>query len=157
MKKIIGFTLLELMIVLAMMSILLFSSLFFAPHFLAKHNAQKKQMQLLQLLETARNTAFLSKQTLTLRHIGDRWHDGAILFVDDNQNGNYDSTEKVLRQIEPFSSNELFDWRGFQDVDFLQWHADVLTKIQNGTFTYQRKDYPDIHWKMTINRLGKVH
>lgn len=156
MKKIIGFTLLELLVVLSIVSIILVSASIHARYFIAKHSSEKKRQQLIQLLETARNSAFLSKQTLTFTYIKNNWHDGAILFVDENQNGTHEETEKILREIESFSSKEIFNWNGFQNKNFLQWRADVLTKIQNGTFIYRHMDYPELQWQIIINRLGRV-
>lgn len=91
-----GFTLIELMITVAIMSIMLtvglpsFQSIIVSSRLTSSTNAMVSALQL------ARFEALKQHKTVTIRKKGTNWQDGWDVFVDRNENGNIDSGEALV-------------------------------------------------------------
>ena len=135
-----GFTLLELMITLAIAAIL--SSLA-APSFsnMIKDNRMTTQYnELLASLSTARSEAIKRGITITLCKSNDlatpacggNWQDGWIVFVDDGDDGTFDvGTDELLKVHSALSGGNNLNYNG----DEIRYSPDGLAQGFNGTFT----------------------
>jgi len=72
----------------------------------------------------------------TAERCGDLWHDGAIIFIDENGSGQRDEEEEVLRIHPPLPDGSRLLWRSFGNKPYLQMNARGTTRRQNGNFQY---------------------
>lgn len=125
-----GLTLLELMICLAILSILISIGLPSMPSSRHEHLARE---QLLDLLRSARAQAIVSGKitqvsglTIDNQPRGYIWREGFTL--SSNNRGNEDITFYLPKEI-------FIKWKGFRNVPFIAFEPDGTTHALNGTFT----------------------
>lgn len=103
-KPIEGFTLIETMIVLALMAIILGLGM---PPFLnlvEKFRTEKEAQILLDAVRTARLTAIEQRKNIVIctsnngTQCNGNWNDGFVIFTDDNNNHTRNSNEEILFQ-----------------------------------------------------------
>lgn len=158
-----GFTLLELMITLLLLSILLVLSM---PEFNTLMERQKAELAIRKLattIELAKSSAIASGTMVTLCRSSDglkcggKWQDGVLVFTDANGDREINQQDQLQRYITfPFMKGEL-KWRAFQNRQYLQITSLGFTRYQNGNFTYCPEDLnPIFASQLIINRTGRV-
>lgn len=91
-----GFTLIELMITVAIMSIMLTVGLPSFQSIIASSRLTSSANAMVSALQLARFEALKQHKTVTIRKKGTNWQDGWDVFVDRNENGNIDSGEALV-------------------------------------------------------------
>jgi len=142
MSKYNGFTLLELMITLAIAAILATMA---APSFsnVIKNNRMATQYnELLTSLSIARSEAIKRGSPLIVCKSNDtstpacggNWHDGWLVFVDANNNGVFESgsSDELVRVHSKLSGNNTLHY----NKDKVKYSANGLALGFNGTFTF---------------------
>ena len=64
------------------------------------------------------------------------WHNGALVFLDENANGRFDGGDVLLRRLPPLGEGDRFYWRSFRNRSYLMIRPSGLTDWQNGNFLY---------------------
>ena len=159
-----GFTLIELMLTLAVAALLLAMA---APSFnrlVANHRGAAAMNQMAGAVNFARSLAITQGGVVTLcpgrstECLGrDQWHRGALIFVDQNRNGILDGNERVTRALPALEPGERIYWRSFRNRTYLQFHARGYTRWQNGNFLYCPPDGdPRLARMAIINPPGRL-
>lgn len=96
-----GFTLLELLITVAILAIILAIAV---PSFSSQIQASRTETARLELqaaIETARSLAVTRNKRSVLQATNEYWHQGWVLFVDLNQDGIQDDDEPSVQEMAP--------------------------------------------------------
>jgi prepilin-type N-terminal cleavage/methylation domain-containing protein len=149
-----GFTLVELLMVVAIIGILLSSGLTHYQELLARNQATVVVNWLISTIHFARYNAAKKNITVTLCALEGEsctrnWHQGLNLFADNNQNGKLDSHEKLIASLKPAAPAGSILWRSFGNKPYLQFTSMGYTNFQNGNITYCPKD-PDSRFRRQI-------
>ena len=158
-----GFTLLELLITLLMLSLLLLIAL---PDF--RELIQQKQSDitvrtLTTAIELARTSAITDNKLTTLcrssdgSECGGKWEDGILVFTDHNGNRKIDTEDRLVRYFPFPSSTGKLQWRAFQNRQYLQITPQGFTRYQNGNFTFcpHSKDL-SLARQIILNRSARI-
>ncbi len=144
--KIRGFTLIELVITLFIMSILAFQVIPSFYNMIEHYRSFAIINQFKTHVSAARHYALANNTSITLckssnqLDCGGSWQEGFIIFEDPNKNGQVDADETIFRVVnDPFEEGTL-KWRSFGNKAYLQFHPTGRTYYQNGTFTYCPED-----------------
>ncbi len=140
-----GLTLVELLMVVAIIGILLSSGLTHYREFAAKHQATVVVNWLISTIHFARYNAAKDNITVTLcalegEYCTRNWHRGLNIFADSNQNGRLDNHEKLIASLKPTAAAGSILWRSFGNKPYLQFTSMGYTNFQNGNITYCPKD-----------------
>ena len=65
-----------------------------------------------------------------------RWHEGAIVFSDEDRDGQRDVGDALLRVLPGFADSSRVYWRSFRNKSYLQINSRGMTNWQNGHFLY---------------------
>ncbi|MEK1907413.1 MAG: GspH/FimT family pseudopilin [Pseudomonas sp.] len=143
MQKNHGHTLPELMICLLLVSSLAsIATPSFSALLLNNQKAQQTNI-LLGVLHYARNTAVLSKETVTVCagttqcSPSDIWSGSLLVFIDRNGDGIRDKDEPLLRQA-TLDDSHSWKWLNFRKRPHLIYERNGTTQALNGTFTLCR-------------------
>jgi len=137
-----GFTLVELLLVIAIMGIALSLGIPSLQHFLTNNRALAHVNQMVVAINFARSAAIKNHLTVTLcaskdsRMCSGQWRDGWIIFTDKNNTGQVATGDNILRVYGPVSAGDQFVWKAFPSKPYLQMSASGSTRGQNGTFVY---------------------
>ncbi len=85
---------------------------------------------------TRRTTATLCPADKASLECGGEWHDGLIVFADQNKNGKLDGRDYLIQRIQPENIEGTFKWRAFRNRQYLQLTSLGYTNYQNGNFVY---------------------
>lgn len=96
-----GFTLLELMIVLAILSILFASALPDLSNMLAGRQLRAASADLLASINATRAQAIAMRRVVTLVPVNGNWQQGWLVMIDTNANRSADQGEAVLSRHQP--------------------------------------------------------
>ena len=158
MLKVKGFTLVELIITIAVAAILLAIG---APSLNNLYQTIRTDMgsrKIQQVLTYARGQAITLRQNITVCHLTENrcdnsWGDGLTVFVDMNTNNELDGNDMDLRHIDSFHSSDNIK-TGKTAVSF---QADGLAFNSNTTITYCVKNYSSVSPKsVVISRSGRI-
>ena len=163
MKTVKGFSLIEIMVVIAIISILAsmteseFSSL------IKKYKIKSEVNKWHLALNLARQSAITSNHIVTLCpsldgiNCGSTWPSGAIIFVDINKNHDRDVNELILQTIEPAEKTHTISWRAFQNRNYVQFQQNGFTWNQNGTLRICNND-PSLKYNraLIVTRSGRI-
>ncbi len=151
-KMKLGFSLLEMLIVLSIISIILVFSLFPQKIFLDKANDQVASSQLLRAINLTRSESITRGIPVTLckstdkQTCGGEWKEGYIVIAD----------QKVLFTFQMREKGEL-RWRSFpwyrNDLQFL---PTGLLNSENGTFWYCASKNKNPSWAIMISLTGRA-
>ena len=142
MKRYSGLTLLELLIAMGILAALAGVSM---PEFrgLAQSVSGEVTMRrLANAVQFGKSAAITNNASVTLCRsdngidCGGSWHDGVIVFTDDNRNRDVDGDDILLRRITFPDGNGHIRFRAFQNKQYLQLTSLGTTHDQNGNFTY---------------------
>lgn len=158
-----GFTLLELMITLLLLSILLGLSMPEFKNLMERQKAELSIRKLVDAIELAKSSAIATGNMVTLCRSSDglkcggKWQDGVLVFTDSNADRKINQQDQLQRYITfPFMNGEL-KWRAFQNRQYLQITSLGFTRYQNGNFTYCPEDKnPVFASQLIINRTGRI-
>lgn len=66
----------------------------------------------------------------------DLWHQGALIFIDDNRDGLRNGKDRILRRLPGWNDGSRVRWRSFRNRSYLVFRARGITDWQNGSFTW---------------------
>lgn len=138
-----GFTLIELLVTLAVAAVLLSLALPAFDGLVGRQRSAAALNRMVAAVHFARSLAITSGGVATLcparggECVGrDQWHQGAMVFVDENGNGRLDGNERPERVLPPLEHGERIYWRSFRNRSYLQFLPRGYTQWQNGSFLY---------------------
>lgn len=158
-----GFTLFELIITIAIFSILCTLAL---PHFhqyMALQERTKTVNTLMNSIKTAKNIANLQRQNIVicpsqslLQCQNNQWNTGFIVFIDNNKNRRVDTSETIIRTEQQQLKYGNLDWRGALHLPSLSFKAENgLPLGSNGTFYYCSIQSQD-HFILVMSKMGQT-
>ena len=142
-----GFTVLEMLLALSIALALLALGLPAAQPLQATSRAAASSNEIIGAVAFARAAALFKQQPITLcpaesgtatQACGERdhWHQGSLIFVDADRDGELDGGEQVLRQFSGWRHGGRVTWRAFGAKRYLRFNPRGLTDWQNGSFVY---------------------
>lgn len=137
-----GFNLIELLICLVVITILLNSAI---PSF--SRSLKKNQIEITinavnRAISLARSTAVSSGKMVTLckssngSSCGGSWKQGLIIFTDQNKDRVINNDDEIVRVFPAFKLQGSFEFKAFQNKQYLQMTPLGTTNNQNGNFTF---------------------
>lgn len=158
-----GLTLLELLMVLAIVSILFNYALPSLSKIIARSTNLTLSYQLINLVQYARTAAITKHQTVTLCGSSDgvicdgSWSNKILVFLDIESNGQIDKNDLVLQVATTAPQNGSLLWRSFRNKSYLQLLPTGTTYFQNGNFLYcpQNQD-PHNAFTLILNTSGRL-
>jgi type IV fimbrial biogenesis protein FimT len=164
MKNNLGFTLMEAMVSLAIISILGMITVAGLSEMSQRANDDAVLADLFRLIEAGRNEAELRHQTITLCHsenlqsCGGEWGGGLILFIDKKRDGVIHHSSQIILV------NKLKTARGNLHARFFPFYREYVqfnplndNINDNGTFWYCRRNALQPSWAVRINRMGIIN
>ncbi len=144
MKKYLGFSLLELLVTLAVASILLLMGVPAWQDLQKQHQIKITLQQLTSTIAFARNTAILSHHKIIIcpndhMHCGNDWQQGWLVI---QQN-------KIMRIFPEIPQHTHLIWNDLRHTNKITLQPDGSTEGSNGSFYYG-------HYRLVINRGGRV-
>ncbi|PIP80183.1 MAG: hypothetical protein COW84_06650 [Gammaproteobacteria bacterium CG22_combo_CG10-13_8_21_14_all_40_8] len=142
MKQNNGYTLLELMIALAIISVLLGQGIPSYQAAVIRSKVSSQLNELTDLLNLARIYAISRNVVTTICPSADGkscsrdWTQGIMLFRDENLNHTKDLHENIIKILPKLPNSHLLTWRAFQNKNYLQYSPSGFTRSQNGTFRH---------------------
>lgn len=164
-KKEIGFTILELVITLAIMLIIIFigipsmKKLYLTQHMASHVNA------FVSMQRYARQSAIFNQSLVTMCASDDGtqclakkyWHEGMIIFIDKDGDKSLDDEDRLLKFYKTQANDIQVTWRAFQNKSHLQFRSNGWTNHQNGTFRFCFDDEaPTFNRALIVNRAGRA-
>ncbi|MFU8798105.1 MAG: GspH/FimT family pseudopilin [Gammaproteobacteria bacterium] len=139
-KKNIGYTLLELLITLGIISILLLVAIPGWQALLEKNRATVVVNQLREAIYYARSEALKRGVTVSVCKTVDQitcsgtWAEGQLVFLDINRSGIIQSPNDILRVFDPLPAGSILTWKGaLGQEDYVQVKPSYVTP---GTFYF---------------------
>ena len=148
-----GYTLLELLITLGILSLLLLGGTYFSSTIWNNNKAENLERQIVNILQYSRNLALTTGKTVALNPIASDWSQGVILFVD-NKSHRYQEGDELLRMWQWKIYPLMLKWEGFLSADFLIFSPQLMRATSNGHFTIYQKNIGLGH--VVVNRLGRI-
>ena len=152
--KSIGFTLMEVLLVITLIGMIAAFAIPSYQSFYEKQNAELTKMQLLRAIEFARSSALIQQEPVTLCGSSDletcsgQWEKCLLI----------KTKNKILFSFQSPALKGKIQWRAFPnlkpDLIFL---ADGFSATENGTFNYYEKNSPNPLWAISINQAGRAH
>ena len=149
-----GFTLIEVLLVLALLCLSSFLILGSYQAFLIKKQIDSLEMRLNNMMQFSRNTALEIGHdvTLTPTDPSGNWSKGIVLF-EDNDRHQYTGQEKILQHwLFEYSSSIQLQWSGFQSKKYIVFSSNLRHSIANGHFDILNHGVPVR--QLIVNRLG---
>lgn len=146
MSKANGFSLLECIVVIAILVILITLTMPTYQYICRKHQIDIAILTLYRAIRLARFTAMHHNEIVTLcpsldyKNCGGCFEDGYIIFVDQQGDGQVDSHDQIIKAFQKSNALGKFYWRNFPSRNYLQFTPLGFTNNQNGTFFFCPKD-----------------
>lgn len=157
-----GLTLIELLIVVALGSIMLGMALPPFKDMLERNRATTVVNWLVGSIIFTRNSALLRHTMVTLcpstdgSTCGGEWHDGSIAFTDHNADRHINGNDRLLKRFISPTQGGNIRWRSFRNRRYLQMTPSGITNYQNGNFVYCAEDKnPALSRQVVINIPGR--
>lgn len=141
-RTVFGFTLINLLVTLAISAILATAGIPSLQTLLNNQRANNNYQQLFTLIQFTRiQSVNYSGQVLLCPSINQRdcindWTQELMVFVDTNNDESKNEGELLLRIKEPVLDDEEINWRASGSRRYLRFKADGSTRNQNGRLTY---------------------
>lgn len=161
MRKTKGFTLIECLIAIAVLSITLTAGFNGLQSLLIKQRVAAYSGQLLQSVHTARQYAILRSKSVTIcasengTTCVDDWSKGHMIFIDQNSDRVRDENEAVLNHIHGNQTSDPVSWKSFKAASTLQFLPTGITNHQNGTFTVCGNGTAKYARAVIITKMGR--
>ena len=154
-NKIPGFTLIEVLLSLAILATVMCFSIPFASNLHQNNQIQARQDEIQAAIRYARTQSQLIGKNLILTPISNSnyWSNGMRIFVDNPQH-RYTPDVQILHEWHWSSPNLQIIWHGFQSNNYLLFAADSSRNATNGYFLIQSQS--QVILKLVVNRLGRV-
>lgn len=158
-KPIRGFTLHELLITMAIISVLAWS-VGALGQVVAKQRLQTAHTELATMITMARWQAMSNSRRVTLCPMQDNgrcqlpWSGTLTSFIDSNGNRMLDLGEEVLARI-ILPSHTTLTWRGMNPAHSLHFSGNGMTFVSNGTFTLCHRDINETR-RLILNKQGRL-
>lgn len=161
-KQIKGFTLIELMVTIAILAIVSTLALPYFHDIMAKQEIKNTTHRLLLSMQMAKTHAATQHNNVVICPSADglncqagSWNTGFIGFVDINKNRQVDLNEKIIfTQVINLKYGNL-DWRGFGTLGLTFQALNGLPNGSNGSF-YYCSSHQQPHSKIVLSRMGHV-
>jgi len=137
-----GFTMIEILITLSIVSLLLALATPQLPAFIEKYQGEKALIAVARAIKVGRTSAIRTGSTVTVCRSSDAqqcsgsWQDGLIVFTDQNKDRVLNQADQLLVQLKFNDLPGTIVWRAFQNRQYLQINSRGDLIHQNGTFTY---------------------
>lgn len=113
-----GFSLIELLTTLAVISILLFIGIPSINRLATHHHLKSVTQDLLTAIQTTRTLAVMQHKRAVLR-AKNEWHQGWELFIDNNDNGNRDKNEELIFEQSRLSKITISTNKSMKTISFI--------------------------------------
>lgn len=158
-----GFSIVELMFILAIIGILITLSLPNLTSLRMQNEVSVLQKTLILHINLAKSSAANSGQIVTLcpsisgSQCEGSWTQGSLLFIDNNGNRRVDLEDRILRVRRADISHGKLEWRAFGRRQYLQFAPIGYLLHQNGNFTYcDNSGDPTLTRQLIVNSVGRV-
>ena len=160
-----AFTLIELIVTIAVLAIITTLALPHFRHFQAKQEAENVNSLIRQHINSAKSIASVHHlKTIVCSsnssHLcaDNQWNSGIIIFGDKNNNKQIDLDEKVYSQVETNLHFGKLTWKGSSSSDSeLTFQGDTgLPRGAPGSFIYCSQDHTSLNKRFNISRMGHV-
>jgi type IV fimbrial biogenesis protein FimT len=137
-----GFSIIELLLTLSVITLLLAVATPKLPAFLEKNQGEKALIAIARAIHVGRTAAIKTGGTVTICRSYDastcsgNWQDGLIVFTDQNIDRVINHTDQLLVQLMFNKLPGTIVWRAFQNRQYLQLNSRGDLIHQNGTFTW---------------------
>lgn len=158
-----GFTLIELMVVIAITAILISLAVPSMSRFLAKWQMNSALNAFTGSMRQARSEAIKSSRIVTVCPSSDgdscantdEWQGGWMVYLDADNNGSYNSgVDDVLAVRSSLSGIEKAQSSG--SVKSFSYLPNGLLKSKNSTITFESTNSQQSDRTMTVNRIGRI-
>ncbi|WP_299944313.1 GspH/FimT family pseudopilin [uncultured Microbulbifer sp.] len=163
MKRIAGFTLIELMLGLTILTIVTILALPSFTDFVKRYKNKAKQFELFEILILMRSKAYSENRSYSLcpsqeTSCANNWSGGALLFTDDDRDGTLDTGEKVERLFAPLEDGATLSWNAFNNKGYLIFNPGGTTPSQSGNFSYcPASGEAKYGWIIILNAIGRPY
>jgi len=157
-----GLTAVEILIVLAIISVSIVLALPELNQFQQKQQIKTELTPLIRAITTSRDQAIQFNRSVIIcpsqdqRYCGGNWHDGFISFIDDDRSNQRNDYERILLTKGSYRDGDLVFWRAFRRRNFLEFTPLGFTAFQNGTFTYCPKEGIEYAEGLILNAQGRL-
>jgi|GEM_PF-3813598 len=152
-----GFSLLEVLVVLAMMGIVFVMMVPVSENFIVSNKMTSRVHELRAILQFARQQAASLEKPLTLVSEEENWSSDILLFLDNNGNHLYDEGEVVLHHWQWNVKDIMVHWKGFYSNDYLVFSPSYANSALSGSFEICPAKSSYVSGQtIVINRLGRM-
>lgn len=164
MKQSIGYSLLELMVSLAIMSLLSVTALPAIANFVQSQSQLSTSYGLINDINWARQAAVSYQRKITYcgsndgKRCSKTWSKMTLTFINnDNDNKTLGEDDQLLNSRRATNNHTFFSWRAFKNKSYLVFLPNGFTDYQNGSFTLCPSDKNASHAKQIIlNTAGRT-
>jgi type IV fimbrial biogenesis protein FimT len=157
-----GFTLIELILTLSIVSIILSLAIPSFTQFLDKSKVRANTQRLVQVLQLSRTTAISENVLVTVcptdngADCRSDWSQGYMSFKDNDGNRSFDSIDEKLFEFISNDEKSVISWRAFGIKSSLQWLTTGITNHQNGTFELCYDNNAELARGLFITKAGRI-
>ena len=157
-----GFTLIELMVTVAILAIVTAVALPNFDDFIRRTRVDNEVSELHRLLLTARNSAINTDQNVTICGIdnsskcttGSGWKNEIVVFIDANNNSTLDADEEVFKRKAAATTGDRLE---FTSASIIYTPSGRTTVDTSGTFKYCPNEHVDDSRGIEISASGRVY
>ncbi|OGV38378.1 MAG: hypothetical protein A3F46_00320 [Legionellales bacterium RIFCSPHIGHO2_12_FULL_42_9] len=148
-----GFTLIEILCTLSILSLSVFCVFTLSERFLIANENYNLTAQLMNMVNYSRNMALFTNLNLTINPYHNDWSCGVVLFID-NKNHHYSGHEKIIHIWSWKLKFLQLSWHGLLADDYLTFSNNLNHAITNGHFTISQN--VNVIRRIVLNRLSRV-
>jgi len=163
-KKASGFTLIELMLTIAIFAIVVAAAAPSMADFVNRYRSEAKGRALFDLLFLMRAKAYSEGRNYSLCPSSDGnncsgdWAAGVLLFADEDGDGERDDGETIERTLPRLEENASLSWRAFNNRGYLIFRPSGTTPSQSGNFAYcPGSGEAKYGWFIILNKIGRPY